>query len=168
MHRHTLLSLVLAATMAAAAAADAGDQVRKLLNEANLEYQLLDNGACKLVIEFTDNRSQLVFLRPMDPLSGHDLVEIYSPVMEVRYPLEEKVARRLLNMTGSQKIGYFGIEDVEQGESEASGTKPTVFAYHNLPLAGLTDEVVSAVIHTVAEVADEMEMEQLGADSDEF
>ncbi|MBZ0113451.1 MAG: YbjN domain-containing protein [Thermoanaerobaculia bacterium] len=168
MTRHLLLSMVLALALATTAAADAGDQIRKLLNDANLEYQLLDNGACKLVIEFTDGRSQLVFLRPMEPMNGQDLVEIYSPVMKIRYPLEEKVARRLLTSSGLQKIGYFGIEEVEQGENEASNTQPTVFAYHNLPLTGLTGEVVNAVIHTVAEVADEMEKEQLGAGSDEY
>jgi hypothetical protein len=70
------------------------------------------------------------------------------------------LGKRLLEATGSQKIAYFGVEDVEG--------KPWVFGYHNLPTAGLTSKPLAAVLITVAEIADEMEKEQLGSAKDEF
>lgn len=150
------------------ALADTNDKIRRLLNEAALEYQVLDSGACRMVIEFTDGRSQLIFVTPMEAIEGHELMEIYSPVMKVNFPIEEKLARRLLTATGNQKIGYFGVEDVEMGSAEAERQQSTVFAYHNLPIKGVTGDSLLMVLQTVAEFADEMEKEQLGASSDDY
>jgi hypothetical protein len=114
-----------------------------------------------MLYEFTDGRSQLVFLTPMSDLREVGLVEIYSPVMRLESgTVPAALGKRLLEATGSQKIAYFGIEDVEG--------KPWVFGYHNLPTSGLNPQALAAVLITVAEIADEMEKEQLGSAKDEF
>jgi hypothetical protein len=136
------------------------DSLGKLLKGADLEYEV-ENDRIKMLYKFTDGRSQLVFLTPMSDLREVGLVEIYSPVMRLEgSAAPAALANRLLEATGSQKVAYFGVEDVEG--------KPWVFAYHNLPTLGLTSKSLAAILITVAEIADEMEKEQLGAAKDEF
>ena len=136
------------------------DSIAKLLDQADLDYEREDE-RIKMLYEFTDGRSQLVFLTPMSDLREVGLVEIYSPVMRLESgTVPAALGKRLLEATGSQKIAYFGIEDVE-------GT-PWVFGYHNLPTNGLNPKSLAAVLITVAEIADEMEKEQLGSAKDEF
>ena len=136
------------------------DSLTKLLDQADLDYDLEDD-RIKMLYEFTDGRSQLVFLTPMSDLREVGLVEIYSPVMRLESgTVPAALGKRLLEASGTQKIAYFGIEDVEG--------KPWVFGYHNLPTLGLNAKSLAAVLITVAEIADEMEKEQLGAAKDEF
>ncbi len=169
--QRSLLCLALALAtglLSGPVAADTNSTIHRLLNGAQFEYQVLESGACRMEIEFTDGRSQLIFVTPMEPLEGHQLIEVYSPVMQVDFPLEERLSRRLLTATGNQKIGYYGIEEVEMGDAEAERTQATVFAYHNLPVDGLSSDVLKTILLTVAELADEMEKEQLGASSDDY
>ena len=134
--------------------------ITKLLEQADLDYEIEDDRV-KMLYEFTDGRSQLVFLTPMSDLREVGLVEIYSPVMRLESgTVPAALGKRLLEATGGQKIVYFGIEDVEG--------KPWVFGYHNLPTDGLNSKALAAVLITVAEISDEMEKEQLGAAKDEF
>ena len=133
----------------------------KLLDEADLEYEVEENDRIRLLYEFTDGRSQMLFLQPLSDLREVGIVEVYSPVMRLdNSTVPAALGTRLLEATGSQKIAYFGVEDVEG--------KPWVFCYHNLPTTGLTSKSLAAVLITVAEIADEMEKEQLGAAKDEF
>jgi hypothetical protein len=163
-----LAALLTTAAIASPAAAAAEEKkttttvaaLTKLLEQADLDYEVEDD-RIKLLYKFTDGRSQLVFLTPMSDLREVGLVEIYSPVMRLESgTIPAALGKRLLEATGSQKIAYFGVEDVE-------GT-PWVFGYHNLPTAGLTAKPLAAVLITVAEIADEMEKEQLGTAKDEF
>lgn len=173
----TLTALVLAAALLAPAALAAQEaaarptaaattsttiaQLTKLLDDADLEYDVEEGERIKLLYRFTDGRSQLVFLTPMSDLRDVGLVEIYSPVMRLESAtVPAALGARLLEATGSQKVAYFGVEDVEG--------KPWVFCYHNLPSQGLAAKSLSAILLTVAEIADEMEKEQLGASQDEF
>ena len=89
------------------------------------------------------------------------VVEIYSGVLEMsdKNPLTLKVAQRLLEATGDQSMGYFGIEQVEGN--------PWVFCYHNLPTKGLTAVTLEKTARLVGELADEMEKELTGG-KDEF
>lgn len=132
----------------------------KLLGEADLEFEKDEGDRLKLVYRFSDGRSHLVFLQPMSDVREVGVVEIYAPVMRLSGSPSAGLSKALLEANGSQKLGYFGIEDVEG--------KPWVFCYHNLPTQGLTSKSLGAVLITVAELADEMEKEQLGKDKDEF
>jgi hypothetical protein len=171
MRQLTALALALAVTAAVAAPAAAAEQARvttttaamlgKLLEQADLDYEVEDGGRIKMLYEFTDGRSQLIFLQPLSDLREVGIVEVYSPVMRLEAAtVPAALGTRLLEATGSQKIAYFGVEDVEG--------KPWVFCYHNMPTSGLTSKSLAAVLITVAEIADEMEKEQLGAAKDEF
>ena len=80
--------------------------------------------------------------------------------MEVKGKITPALASRLLEVNGEQKLGYFGTEEVEG--------KTYVFCYHHLPPEGLTSKALAATLISVAEMADEMEKEQLGASSDEY
>ena len=162
-----LAALLLAAASLSPAAAEEEKKttttlpsLTKLLDQADLDYEVEDD-RIKMLYEFTDGRSQLVFLTPMSDLREVGLVEIYSPVMRLESgTVPAALGKRLLEATGSQKVAYFGIEDVEG--------KPWVFGYHNLPTHGLTPKALAAILITVAEIADEMEKEQLGSAKDEF
>jgi hypothetical protein len=162
-----LAALLLAAASLSPAAAEEEKKttttlpsLTKLLDQADLDYEIEDD-RIKMLYEFTDGRSQLVFLTPMSDLREVGLVEIYSPVMRLESgTVPAALGKRLLEATGSQKVAYFGIEDVEG--------KPWVFGYHNLPTNGLTPKSLAAILITVAEIADEMEKEQLGTAKDEF
>jgi hypothetical protein len=132
----------------------------KLLDDADLEYEKQDGDRLKLLSNFSDGRSHLVFLQPMTDIREVGAVEIYAPVMRLSGSPSAGLAKALLEANGTQKLGYFGIEEVEG--------KPWVFCYHNLPTQGLTSKSLAAVLITVAELADEMEKEQLGKDKDEF
>jgi hypothetical protein len=168
-HRHLSALALLVACLLAPASLAAQDEKKttttldalgKLLKGADLEYEV-ENDRIKMLYKFTDGRSQLIFLTPMTDLREVGLVEIYSPVMRLDgSAAPAALGNRLLEATGSQKIAYFGVEDVEG--------KPWVFAYHNLPTPGLTSKSLAAILITVAEIADEMEKEQLGAAKDEF
>jgi len=132
----------------------------KLLDEADLEYEKQEGDRLKLVYRFSDGRSHLVFMQPMSDVREVGAVEIYAPVMRLSGSPSAGLGKELLEANGTQKLGYFGIETVEG--------KPWVFCYHNLPTPGLTSKSLAAVLITVAELADEMEKEQLGKDKDEF
>jgi len=131
----------------------------KLLDKEKLTYQQ-DEDRLRRTYFFTDDRSQQVFLQPQSDVRDVGVVEIYSWVMEVKGNLTPALAKRLLEENGSQKLGYFGLEEVNG--------KTYVFAYHNLPTEGLTSKSLAATMISVAEMADEMEKEQLGEKSDEY
>ena len=131
----------------------------KLLDKEKLTYQQ-DEDRIRRTYFFTDDRSQQIFLQPQSDVREVGVVEIYSWVMELKGNLSPALAKRLLEENGSQKLGYFGIEEVDG--------KQYIFCYHNLPTEGLTSKSLAATMISVAEMADEMEKEQLGEKSDEF
>lgn len=131
----------------------------KLLDKEKLTYQQ-DEDRLRRTYFFTDDRSQQVFLQPQSDVREVGVVEVYSWVMEIKGNPSPALTKRLLEENGSQKLGYFGIEEVDG--------KQYVFCYHNLPTEGLTSKSLAATMISVAEMADEMEKEQLGEKSDEF
>lgn len=152
---------VVAAVAGTAGAAPSTAQLEKLLERADLGYEKTDSGALRVLYEFDDGRSQLVFLMPQGQFDDVDVVEIYSPVMRLRDDTVPAVlGRRLLEMNGERKITYFGVEDVE-------GTL-MVFCYHNTPSEKLDAKTLETLLLAVSTFADEMEKEQLGVASDEF
>jgi len=168
--RRDLAAVLFAALLATTAAAQAADDdddktsttpamLTKLLDKEKLTYQQ-DEDRLRRTYSFTDGRSQQVFLQPQSDVREVGVVEIYSWVMEVKGNLTPALAKRLLEVNGEQKLGYFGIEEVEG--------KTYVFCYHNLPTEGLSSKALAAALISVAEMADEMEKEQLGASSDEY
>lgn len=151
---------VLVAAAVAGPAAAAADYPR-LLEQAGLEFERLDSGAFRVLYDFDDGRSQLVFLQPQGTFEDVSVVEIYSPVMRLADGnLPAALARRLLEASGQRKLTYFGVEEVE-------GTL-MVFCYHNLPADRLDADTLATTLLAVATFGDEMEKEQLGAMSDEF
>lgn len=168
--RRPLIAFAFAAALLATTAAQAADKedekttttpamLAKLLDKEKLTYQQ-DDDRLRRTYSFTDGRSQQVFLQPQSDVREVGVVEIYSWVMEIKGNLTPALAKRLLEVNGEQKLGYFGIEEVEG--------KTYVFCYHNLPTEGLTSKALAAALISVAEMADEMEKEQLGASSDEY
>ena len=166
--RRPLIALAFAALLATSAVHAADDDEKtsttaemlgKLLDKEKLSYQK-DEDRLRRTYSFTDSRSQQVFLQPQSDMREVGIVEVYSWVMEVKGNLTPALAKRLLEVNGEQKLGYFGIEEVDG--------KTYVFCYHNLPTEGLTSKALAATLISVAEMADEMEKEQLGASSDEY
>jgi len=133
------------------------DELAKMLDQAGLDYHR-EEDHLRVTFRWNDNRSQAVVLQPQPDIDDVPVLEIYSGVMELdqEHPLTLKVAQRLLEATGDQSLGYFGIEDVEG--------RPWVFCYHNLPSKGLTPQVLERALRLVGELADEMEKEQTGKD----
>jgi hypothetical protein len=152
---------VVAGVATQAGAAPSTAQLERLLERADLGYEKTDSGALRVLYEFDDGRSQLVFLMPQGQFDDVDVVEIYSPVMRLRDDTVPAVlGRRLLEMNGERKITYFGVEDVEGSLM--------VFCYHNTPSDKLDAKTLETLLLAVSTFADEMEKEQLGVSSDEF
>ncbi|HEX2163133.1 MAG TPA: hypothetical protein VHM02_04225 [Thermoanaerobaculia bacterium] len=159
--RWTLAVVALAVAAGAGPAAAAAPNYPRLLEQAALEFERLDSGAFRVLYEFDDGRSQLVFLQPQGTFEDVSVVEVYSPVMRIADGnLPAALARRLLEASGQRKLTYFGVEEVE-------GTL-MVFCYHNLPADRLDADTLATTLLAVATFGDEMEKEQLGAMSDEF
>src|SRR5262249_38498397 len=133
------------------------DELAKLLDQAGVEYHR-EEDHLRVTFRWNDNRSQAGVRQPQPDIDGGPVVEGYSGVLEIdqEHPLTQKVAQRLLEATGDQSLGYFGVEDVEG--------HPWVFCYQNLPTAGLQPKTLERIIRLVGELADEMEKEQTGKD----
>lgn len=157
-----LLAVALAVVLVMMASpAAAAPNLARLLERANVRYERADNGGLKVLYEFDDGRSQLVFLQPQSDFEDVGVVEIYSPVMRLSDgTVPAALARRLLEMSGLRKLTYFGVEQVQD--------TLMVFCYHNTPTDGLDAKTLSTLLLAVATYADEMEKEQLGVASDEF
>lgn len=152
-----LAVVVLMMALPAAAAPD----LAKLLERADVRYERIDDGGLKVLYDFDDGRSHLVFLQPQGEFEDVGVVEIYSPVMRLSDgTVPAALARRLLEMNGLRKLTYFGVEQVED--------TLMVFCYHNTPTDRLDAKTLSTLLLAVATYADEMEKEQLGVASDEF
>ena len=163
--RPVIPGLLVLLALTSPAIAEPESTVPELLREARHGFEEVEDGSFRLLIEFNNGRSQLVFLEMLEPFEETEILEIYSPVLEVTYPLDPALAKRLLTVAGTRRIGYFAIEHVAL---ESEEFQPTVFVYHNLPLKGLTGDVLRLVIQNVADLADGMEQEQLGSSKDAF
>ena len=158
-----VVAVAVAVVVPAARPAEAASRadLARLLDRAEIEYEQTDNGALRVLYEFDDGRSHLVFLQPQGEFDDIDVVEIYSPVMRLREGTVPAVlGRRLLELNGERKLTYFGVENVE-------GTL-MVFCYHNVPSEKLDAKTLETLLLAVSTFADEMEKEQLGVASDEF
>jgi len=159
--RTVLASLTLFLVVSGGALASDQDRIEAMLGATAVPYERSESDTFKILISFDDGRSQLVFLQLLDPVREEVILELYSPVMRLSGEVvPAALGTRLLQASGSQKLGYYGVEEVD-------GTW-TVFCYHNLPLSNLGATTLASVIKLVAEIADEMEKEQLGVASDEF
>jgi hypothetical protein len=157
-----LLAVALAVVLVMMALpAVAAPNLAKLLDRADVRYERVDGGGLKVLYDFDDGRSHLVFLQPQGDFEDVGVVEIYSPVMRLSDgTVPAPLARRLLETNGMRKLTYFGVELVED--------TLMVFCYHNTPTRGLNAKTLSTLLLAVATFADEMEKEQLGVASDEF
>ncbi|HVS04326.1 MAG TPA: hypothetical protein VMT16_16295 [Thermoanaerobaculia bacterium] len=148
MHR-ALLLLAMSACVALPANAVDTATLSSLLQRAGVEHEV-DGDRLHVVYRLESGRRQAVFLAPMAPLvDGVDVVEIYSPVQRLTADLPAAVAGQLLEANGTQKVAYFGVEEVEGAW--------WLLCYHNLPLDAITPKALAAVMQAVAAAADDME-----------
>lgn len=155
------VALAVMVSVVVASPAAAAPNLAKLLERADVLYERIDDGGLKVVYDFDDGRSHVVFLQPQGDYDDVGVVEIYSPVMRLSDgTVPAALGRRLLETNGMRKLTYFGVEQVED--------TLMVFCYHNTPTERLDAKTLSTLLLAVATFADEMEKEQLGVASDEF
>ena len=149
--------LALQGTFAFAQVGDkpAGDpRVERLLDAADLNYEVDDDDDFRLLIEFNDGRSQLVWvLSNTTELDALDIRELWSIAYRSDSPLPARVARRLLSQNANVKIGAWQTR--KMGDEYV--------ALFSAQIAADTDPAtLVSVVQAVSATADEMEIELTG------
>ena len=138
----------------------AGDpRVERLLEAADLNYEVDADNDFRLVIEFNDGRSQLLWvLSNTTELDDLEIREVWSVAYRSETPLPTRVASRLLSQNANVKIGAWQTR--KMGDEYV--------ALFSAQIAADTDPAtLLTVIQAVSATADEMEIELLGG-SDEL
>lgn len=134
-------------------------KIKRILDQAQLKYQVDKDGDFKMTFGLENERSQLVYVMSgTEEFSGEPIVEIWSPAYKGAEISQETLVQ--LAVDGQKrKIGGWQL-------TTGSETIYAVFKA-KVPLAALTPEFMRAVCGGVASVADEMEQAVMHG-SDDF
>lgn len=130
-------------------------RAKALLDDAGLKYTVDDDGDFRLLYEFDDGRSHLVFVNSRtSTFRGMEIREVWAVACQTE-KLPENVLRRLLEQNGELKLGAWSLVATE-------GKEAAVFV---VQLAADTDtrSMVTA-LQAVSTMADDMEEELTGED----
>lgn len=134
-------------------------KIKRILDQAQLKYQVDKDGDFKMTFGLENDRSQLVYvISRTEEFAGQPIVEIWSPAYKGSEISQETLVR--LAVDGhKRKIG--GWQLISGSDNIYAVFKAKV------PLSSLTPEFMRAVCGGVASTADEMEREVMNG-SDEF
>lgn len=82
-------------------------RVRALLDELGYQYEIDDDGDYRAVFEFTgEKRSQVVYVNSRtSEYDGLEIREVWSPAIEAKGQLAQKIANRLLEASFDAPLG---------------------------------------------------------------
>ena len=160
MHTRVLATLVVVLLIGGGLfAQNPNPKIKRILDRAQLKYQVDKDGDFKMVFGLENERSQLVYvMSSTEEFAGEPIVEIWSPAYGGGEISQETLVR--LAMDGhKRKVGGWQL---------ATGSE-TIYAVFKakVPLSALTPEFMRAVCAGVASTADEMEQALMGG-SDDF
>lgn len=133
-------------------------RVATALQEAGLKYEIDQDGDYRMLIDYaSEERSQLVWANSQTYSLGDaiEVREVWSVAYEVPTVLPVTLANQLLQRNFDQIMGTWQIMTINGGSYVVFAAK--------IP-ADLPAEQLAAIIYTVAETADEFEIEMMAGD----
>lgn len=132
------------------------ERVEALLNQAKLKFVIDDNGNFKLINEFSNGRSHIVFINSETQKYVHlEIREVWAVGFISDGQITPGVMRKMLKQNNELKLGSWKIRTV--GDKEIA-----IFYVH---IAADTDRsALAAALRLVSEAADELEDELTGKD----
>jgi len=129
---------------------DAGqNELEKYLKELGLEYEVDDNGQYNFTLIFQDERSQLVFITPVQlDYDSKQHYDIWSPVAKFQGDIPPEFASQLLYQNGQVEVGTYQVLNTSSGKLVVFSTKVA---------SGVDVEVIKRVIIRISSVADDAE-----------
>jgi len=169
MKRPLLFAPLLLAAAIARAGGDAPalpERLAGLLDESGLEYSADDDGEARLLIDMTDGRDQLVWVRTdLTPLGDGRVFHVYSFAHQSAKPVPADRLSRLAEQNVSLILGAWRLR---RGDGE--GEDGDDWAWRVVFTAELPDSVdagqFKTAVITVAATADELEKDW--TDTDRF
>ncbi len=150
------LSMPVVAMVGAKEGSRGDSRVRTLLEKADLKYEVDEDGDFRLVFEWEDGRSQLVFISSAtSALDGLEIREVWSVGYLSEDMMPAKIMKNLLEENAEVKLGAWQL--LRMGEKDAG-----VFSAQ---IAADTDaKTLGTVLNAVSITADEKEKELMKSD----
>ena len=140
--------------------ADSGDpRVSAALDRLGLHYKLTKNGNYSVTYDLDHGRSQVAYIvGKTESYAGVEIREMWSRAGTYEDVPSVDVMQKLLEDSGTEKIGAWGLE---QGSSGA------YIVYFTVRVPGsVTDDVLKSLLALTADVADQKESELFGVDDE--
>jgi hypothetical protein len=135
-----------------------GDKrIAAALDEAELKYEVDNDGDFKLTFELENGRTQMVFINSKTAKLGElEIRNVWSPAMATEGPLDAEVANALLVENDQVKLGGWRVE------ANANGKRYAFFAAQID--AEADGDTLKQVLEAVVENADAKEKELTNGD----
>lgn len=132
------------------------ERVKKLLEDAEIKYEVDKDGDFKLINEVNDGRTQLVFvLSETSKLGTLEIRQLWSVAYRSKDPFPALIANRLLEANSEVKLGAW--QTLKMGND--------YLAIFSAQVAADTDRrSLLLALHAVTTTADEIEKELTGKD----
>ena len=129
---------------------DAGlNELDDYLKKLGLEYEVDDNGQYNFTLIFQDERSQLVFITPVQlDFDSKQYYDIWSPVAKFQGDIPPEIAARLLYENGQAEVGAYQVLNTSSGKLVVFSTKVA---------SGVDVEVFKRMIIRISSIADDAE-----------
>lgn len=132
------------------------ERVEAALQDADYEWEIDSDGDFRAVLEFTDDRSQVLFVNSKTSMLGQmEVREVWAVAATSKVGFSSEVMKRLLEASGSVKLGGWEINTM--GEQDLAIFRAKISA-------NTSASALKTVVRAVAITADEMEKELLGTD----
>lgn len=137
-------------------AVDYDERVEAALQDADYAWEIDSDGDFRAVLEFTDGRSQVLFVNSKTNRLGHmEVRDVWAVAATSKVGFSTEVMKRLLEASSSVKLG--GWEITSMGDQELAVFRAKV-------AANSSSSALKTIVMAVATTADEMEKELLGTD----
>lgn len=135
---------------------DYDHRVEEALEGSRYDWEIDSDGDFRMILEFDDNRSHVLFVNSAtNHLGGMEVREVWAVGATAEEGFNNKMMEALLRESANVKLGGWSIQDM--GESQLAVFRAQVSA--NASASSL-----STIIMAVATTADEFEKEWLGSD----
>jgi len=148
------------ATAAFAQGTSKGDaRVTSLLDRLGLHYKLTDSGNYSITFDVESGRSQVAYIMAKtETYKGLEIREIWSRAGTFEDLPESDVMQKLLEDSAGEKIGFWSIEEADNGGW-------TVYFSVKVPVY-LKDADLKSLLELTANVGDEKEAELFNQDEE--
>jgi hypothetical protein len=133
------------------------ERVKAILEDVSYDWEIDADGDFRAVLEFTDDRSQVLFVNSnTETLGNMEVREVWAVAATSKVGFSAEVMQKLLESSGTVKLGGWSINTM--GDQQLAIFRAKVSA--NANASSLKTSIIA-----VATTADEMEKELLGTDN---